>query len=101
MACWPMMTRPGCSASAIALRIFATASGSTGPSALTRMARAAPLGNAGRLVFERLDRTVGLYQDAAVGAHGKRGANGFGGLLRTDRDGDNLGGLAGLLDAER
>jgi hypothetical protein len=47
------------------LRILATASGSTGP-------------------------IVGfLDQDAAVGAHGERGADGFLRLLRTDRDGDD------------
>src|SRR6185312_8986432 len=50
IACLPMMTRPGCSASAMALRIFATASGSTGPSALTRMPRSAPMASAVRMV---------------------------------------------------
>src|ERR1051326_1793523 len=49
IACLPMMTSPGCSASAIALRIFATASGSTAPSALTRMPRSAPMASAVRM----------------------------------------------------
>ena len=43
---------------------------------------------------ERLDGPVGLDQDAAVGAHGERGADGLLRLLRADRDGDDLGRLA-------
>jgi hypothetical protein len=69
------MTRPGCSASTTPLRILATASGSTG--------------------------AVGLDQDAAVGAHGERGAERLLRLLRADRDGDDLGRLALLLQADR
>ena len=34
---------------------------------------------------ERLERLVGLHQDAAVGAHGEPGADGFRGLRRPDR----------------
>src|SRR3984885_5139451 len=45
-----MITRPGCSASAIALRILATASGSGGTSVFTRMPRAAPIASAVRIV---------------------------------------------------
>ena len=60
IACLPRMTRPGFSASTMALRIWRP-----------RAARS---------------RSVGLHQDAAVGAHGERGADGLGGLLRTDRD---------------
>ena len=48
---------------------------------------------------ERLDGGVGLDQDAAVGPHGERGADGLAGLLRADGDGDDLGGLALLLQA--
>ena len=44
---------------------------------------------------------VGLHQDAAVGAHGERGADGLGGLLRPDRDADDLGGLARFLEPDR
>src|ERR1700676_3971906 len=45
------MIRPGCSASAIALRIFATAKGSTAaPSVFTRMPRSAPMASAVRMV---------------------------------------------------
>ena len=50
---------------------------------------------------QRLDRAFGLDQDAAVGAHGECGADGLGGLLRTDRDGDDLGRLAGFLEPDR
>ena len=50
---------------------------------------------------ERLDRAVGLHQDAAVGAHGERGADGLAGLLRADRDGDDLGRLARFLQPDR
>src|SRR5262249_20161976 len=46
---------------------------------------------------ERLDDTVGLYQDAAVGAHREAGADRLGALLRADRDAHHLGGLAGVL----
>jgi hypothetical protein len=49
---------------------------------------------------ERLDRAFGLHQDAAIGAHGERVADGLDGLGRSDRDGDDLFGLAGLLLAE-
>ena len=50
---------------------------------------------------QRLDGAVGLHQDAAVGAHGERGADGLGGLLRADRDADDLGRLAGFLEPDR
>ena len=75
IACLPMMTRPGFSASTMPLRILATASGSTG--------------------------AVDLHQDAAVGAHGERGADGLGRLLRADRNRDDLGRLAGFLQPDR
>ena len=51
IACLPRMTRPGCSASTTPLRSLATASGSTA--------------------------LVDLDQDAAVGAHRQRGADGL------------------------
>src|SRR3984893_2499329 len=45
------MMRPGCSASTMALRIFATPSGSrTAPSVFTRMPRSAPMASAVRMV---------------------------------------------------
>src|SRR5580692_6733662 len=45
------MMRPGCSASAMALRIFATAKGSMAlPSVFTRMPRSAPMASAVRMV---------------------------------------------------
>ncbi len=50
---------------------------------------------------ERLGAAFGLDQDAAVGAHRQRGADGFGRLRRPDRDGDDLGRLAGLLEPDR
>src|SRR5579864_9298203 len=51
IACLPRMIRPGCSASAMALRIFATAKGSTAlPSVFTRMPRSAPMASAVRMV---------------------------------------------------
>src|SRR5579862_282311 len=51
IACLPRMMRPGCSASAMALRIFATAKGSTAaPSVFTRMPRSAPMASAVRMV---------------------------------------------------
>ena len=50
IACLPMMMRPGCSAAAMALRIFATASGSAVPSVFTRMPRSAPMASAVRMV---------------------------------------------------
>ena len=56
-------------------RILATASGSTMPSVLTRMPRSAPMASAVRMVSC--------------------------GLLRADRDGDDLGRLALLLQADR
>jgi hypothetical protein len=39
-------------------------------------------------------------QDAAVGAHGERGADGFLRLRRSDRDGDDLGNRAGFLQTQ-
>ncbi len=48
---------------------------------------------------ERLDGGVRLHVDAAVGTHGKRGADGFGGALRSDGDDDDLGRRALLLQA--
>ena len=50
---------------------------------------------------QRLDRAFGLDQDAAVGAHGERGADRLGGLLRSDRNGDDFGRLAGFLEPDR
>ena len=50
---------------------------------------------------ERLDERVGLDQDAAVGAHGERGADGLARLRRADRDDDHLGRLAGFLLPQR
>ena len=50
---------------------------------------------------QRFDRRVGLHQNAAVGAHGERGADGLRGLLRPDRHRDDLGRLAGFLQADR
>jgi hypothetical protein len=43
IACSPRMIRPGCSSSAAALRILATASGVTESPVLTRMPRSAPM----------------------------------------------------------
>ena len=50
---------------------------------------------------QRLGVAFGLDQDAAVGAHRERGADGLGGLRRADRDGDNLGRLARFLEPDR
>jgi hypothetical protein len=50
---------------------------------------------------ERLGGAFGLHQNAAVGAHGQRGADGFGGLRGPDRNGDDLRRLAGFLEPER
>ncbi len=75
IACLPRMIRPGCSSSATFFRIFATASGSTLPSAFT--------------------------EDAAVGAHGQTRADRFRRLRRTNGDDDDLGRLAGFLEAQR
>jgi quercetin dioxygenase-like cupin family protein len=50
---------------------------------------------------QRLDHAVGLDQDAAVGAHGQRGADRSLRLGRADRDHDDLGRLAGFLQAQR
>ncbi len=50
---------------------------------------------------ERLDHRVGLDQDGAVGTHGERGAQRVLRLYGTDRDRDDLAGLAALLDADR
>lgn len=46
---------------------------------------------------------VGVVEDVdgAVGAHGERGAEGVGGLGGADGGGDDLGGGAGLAEAER
>ena len=49
---------------------------------------------------ERLDIAFGLHQDAAVGAHGEAGADGFRRLRGADRDADHLGRLAGLFQAQ-
>ena len=49
---------------------------------------------------QRFDVTLGLDQDAAVGAHGETGADGFGGLGRADRHHHDLGCLAGLSQAQ-
>ena len=43
---------------------------------------------------QRLHRRVGLDQDAAIGSHGERRADGLACLLRTDRNRDDLGRLA-------
>ena len=48
---------------------------------------------------ERLDQRVGLDEDRPVGAHGERGAERFLRLLRPDRNGHDLGRLAGFLEA--
>jgi hypothetical protein len=50
---------------------------------------------------QRLDRAVGLDQDAAVGAHGERGADGLRRLRRSDRHRHYLGRLAGFLETDR
>ncbi len=50
--------------------------------------------------FQGFDVGVALHQDAAVGAHGQRGADGLLGLLRADRDHDDLAGDALLLQAD-
>src|SRR5262245_7392289 len=52
MACLPRITRPGFSASTRALRILATARGSTGASVLIRMPRSAPIASAVRMVSD-------------------------------------------------
>ena len=44
---------------------------------------------------------LGLDQDAAIGPHGQCGPDGLAGLLPTDRDADDLGCLALLLEADR
>ena len=75
IACLPRMTSPGCSAATIALRSFATASGSTA--------------------------LLDLDQDAAVGAHGEAGAERLGRLRRPDRDHHDLARLAGFLLPQR
>ena len=49
---------------------------------------------------QRLDIAFGLDQDAAVGAHGETGADGFGRLRGADRDHHDLGRLAGLSQAQ-
>src|SRR3954452_25297139 len=50
---------------------------------------------------KRFDGLVDLDQDAAVRAHGERGADGFGRLLRTDRYGDDLGRFALFFQPDR
>ena len=50
---------------------------------------------------ERLDLVVGLDQDRAVGAHGERGAQRLLRLGRADRDRDDLGRDALLLEPDR
>jgi hypothetical protein len=50
---------------------------------------------------ERLGRRIGLHQDAAVGAHGKGGADGFRALGRPDRHHHDLGRLALFLEPDR
>ena len=50
---------------------------------------------------QRLDDAVGLDEDAAVGAHGERGADRLGGLRGADRHRDDLGHLARLLEPDR
>ncbi len=49
---------------------------------------------------QRFDVTICLDQDAAVGAHGEAGADGFGSLGGTDRHHHDLGCLAGLSQAQ-
>ena len=50
---------------------------------------------------QRLDGAVGLDQNAAVGAHRERSADRFAGLRRADRNRDDLGCFAGLLQPDR
>src|SRR5499427_2708468 len=50
---------------------------------------------------ERLERLVGLHQDAAVGSHGQAGTDGLGRLRRADRHANDLGRLALLFEPER
>ena len=50
---------------------------------------------------QRFERLVGFHQDAAVGAHGQRGANGLGHLTCSDRNDDDLARLALFLEPER
>ena len=75
IACLPRMTRPGCSSS---------------------RDLGEQLGDG-----ERLDLVVGLDQDRAVGAHRQRGAQRLLRLGRADRDRDDLGRDALLLQADR
>jgi hypothetical protein len=49
---------------------------------------------------QRLGHVVGLDQDAAVGAHGERGADRLLRLLRTDGHRDDLGHRAGFLQPD-
>ena len=74
IACLPRITSPGFSASTTPFSTLATPSGST---------------------CRRLD------QDAAVGAHGQRGAQRLLRLLRADGDDHDLGRLAGFLQPDR
>ena len=50
---------------------------------------------------ERLQLGIGLDLDAAIGAHGERGADRLLALLRAHRDGDDLAGDAGFLEPNR
>ena len=75
IACLPRMTSPGCSSSATLASSLATR--------------------------ERLDLVVGLDQDRAVGAHRERGAQRLLRLGRADRDRDDLGRDALLLEPDR
>ena len=50
---------------------------------------------------ERFNHAVDLHEDAAVGTHGERGADGLGGLLGPDRGDHDLGRLACFLEPER
>ena len=50
---------------------------------------------------QRLDERVGLDENAAVGAHGERGADGFARLRGADGDNDDLGRLARLFLVQR
>ena len=49
---------------------------------------------------DRLDLLVAQHQDAAVGAHRQRGADGFLALLYADRNHDNLARRAGFSEAQ-
>ena len=53
------------------------------------------------LAGHNFEHAVPCCMDAAIGAHGERGADGLLHLLHAEGDGDDLGGLAGLLEADR